>query len=77
MRVCSRKGTMAEEANGRVAPRTPPKDCTWGHWTGAIGGTNLKETHQQEARWGQLAISHQGKHGPNTVLHMWSNGACA
>ena len=26
------------EANGIVAPRTPPKDCTWGHRTGAIGG---------------------------------------
>ena len=44
----------------------------WGHWR-----TNLREAHQQEAHRGHIAISHQGKHEPRTVLHVWSNGACA
>ena len=68
---------MAEEANGGVAPRTPPKDCTWGHRTGAIGGTNLKETHQQEARRG--AARHQPPRETRakySVTHVEQWGMC-
>ena len=57
--------------------KTPPKNCTWGHRTGAIGGPISGRHTNKRLTGGHLASSHQGKHGPSTVLHVWSKGACA
>ena len=69
-------------SSSRSEWQSSTKDPSQGLHTGSQGrgplegSTSWTPTNKRLTR-GHLAISHQGKHEPDTMLHMWSNGACA
>ena len=61
--AAERKPRSSSKSHGGVAPRTPSNNYTQAHRTRAIGGTNLRETHQQEAHCHQPPRETRAKYG--------------